>query len=521
MSIAKEKAVKDLKMVAALKLLKKLQDKRNGVVETSDLPEEYRSLLVTTGFLRQVSKGWYVRGNPTDSPGDSTSWYASFWPFLSGYLRKRFAKRYCLNPEASLLLQTGGTVIPRQVIAVTKESGNSVLNLLFDTSLLVYADERRVPKSRIEVHGLQVLPLPEALCRVQPKFFVSNPREIEIALAQIRDASELLTTLLSDDGMPTAAGRLAGALVQACRQDEADRVVKTMSNAGYKVLVTNPYAEIEGFVPTIGATRERSPYVLRLKSMWTGWREDVLSIFPPAPSMPADAENYLQQVQDRYVADAYNSLSIEGYQVTDALIERVAKNGWSPEDNPEDKASKDAMAARGYYQSFQSVCQTIKAVLGGEDVGKAVKRDHHEWHSELFAPAVTLGILKKHELAGYRTGPVFIRNSQHTPLPRDAIMDSMEALFDLLIDEPEPAVRAVLGHHLFVFIHPYFDGNGRLGRFLMNTMLAAGGYPWTVIRMKSRTQYMAALEEASVKGNIKPFTRFVLDEMNDWTLEKA
>lgn len=515
MNPAKETTVSDPKMVAALKLLKKLQDKHSGVVETSDIPEDSRSLLVSTGFLRPVSKGWYVCSNPKDSLGDSTSWYASFWPFLSGYLRKRFGKRYCLNPEASLLLQTGGTVIPRQVIAVTKESGNFVLNLPFDTSLAIYQDERRVPKTRIEAQGLQVLPLPEALCRCQPRFFMSNPREIEIAIAQIRDVSELLTTLLADEGMPTAAGRLAGALAQACRKDEADRIVKTMSSAGYKVLVANPYAGIEGFTPTIGATRERSPYVLRLKSMWAGWREDVLSIFPPAPGLPTDADAYLQLVQDRYVADAYNSLSIEGYQVTDALIERVAKNGLNPEDNEEDKESRDAMAARGYYQAFQAVKQTIGAVLEQENAGKAVRRDHHEWHGELFAPAVTLGIVKKHELAGYRTGPVFIRNSQHTPLPRDAILDSMEALFGLLSEEPEPSVRAVLGHHLFVFIHPYFDGNGRLGRFLLNTMLASGGYPWTVIRMKSRTRYMAALEDASVKGDIRPFAQFVLDEMND------
>lgn len=521
MGIAKGAAVKDPKMVAALKLLKRLQDKHNGVVETGDLSEESRSLLVATGFLRQVSKGWYVCANPKDGPGDSTSWYASFWPFLSGYLRKRFGKRYCLNPEASLLLQTGGTVIPRQVTAVTKESGNSVLNLPFETSLLVYEDERRVPKTRIDVQGLQVLPLPEAICRVPPKFFVSNPREVEIALAQIRDVSELLSTLLSEDGLKTPAGRLAGALSQAGRQDEAERIVKTMGNAGYKVLLTNPYAEIDGFVPTIGATRERSPYVLRLKSMWAGWREDVLSIFPVAPGVPVDADSYLQQVQERYVADAYNSLSIEGYQVTDALIERVAKNGWNPDDNEGDKESRDAMAARGYFQAFQSVKQTIRAVLEGENVGKVVQRDHHEWHGELFAPAVTLGIVKKHELAGYRTGPVFIRNSQHTPLPRDAILDSMEALFDLIVEEPEPAVRAVLGHHLFVFIHPYFDGNGRLGRFLLNAMLASGGYPWTVIRMKSRTKYMAALEEASVKGNIKPFAQFVLDEMRGWIPEKS
>lgn len=512
--------IKSPRMVAALKLLKKLQAKHNGVIESADLPEESRSLLVTTGFLRQVSKGWYVCSNPKDGPGDSTAWYASFWPFLSGYLRKRFGKRYCLNPEASLLLQTGSTVIPPQVTAVTKESGNSVLNLPFNTSLLVYQDERRVPKSRVSVQGLEVLPLPEALCRVQPRFFLSNPREIEIALAQIRDVSELLTTLLADTGLPTAAGRLAGALSKSGRTDEAERVVKTMNSAGFKVIVANPYAELPGFASTIGTTRDRSPYVLRLKSMWAGWREDVLSIFPPASGLPTDADSYLQQVRDRYIADAYNSLSIEGYQVTDALIERVANHGWDPEENPDDKASKDAMAARGYFQAFQSIQQTLRLILAGENAGEAVRREHHAWHSELFAPAVKLGLLKPHELAGYRTGPVFIKNSRHTPLPRDALLDAMEVLFDLLSAEPEASVRAVLGHHLFVFIHPYFDGNGRLGRFLMNTMLASGGYPWTVIRMKSRERYMAALEAASVQGNIRLFAQFVLDEMNDWTPER-
>ena len=108
---------------------------------------------------------------------------------------------------------------------------------------------------------------------------MSNPREIEIALAQIRDVSELLTTLLADDGLPTSAGRLAGALAQAGRQGEADRIVNTMGKAGFKVSMTNPYADIPGFASTIGLTRDRSPYVLRLKSMWAGWREDVLSIF--------------------------------------------------------------------------------------------------------------------------------------------------------------------------------------------------------------------------------------------------
>jgi len=71
-----------------------------------------------------------------------------------------------------------------------------------------------------------------------------------------------------------------------------------------------------------------------------------------------------------------------------------------------------------------------------------------------------------------------------------------------------------LGHFIFVYIHPYVDGNGRMGRFLMNTMLASGGYPWTVIPVERRDAYMAALEAASVDQNIGPFADFLAELVN-------
>jgi hypothetical protein len=501
-------------LAAALKVLKRLQDKHHGVVEYKDLKDDQRALLVDTGFLRPVMKGWYICSNPADGDGESTAWYASFWAFISGYMSKRFGKRYCLNPEASLLLHTGNTTVPRQVTVVSMDGGSTVVKMPFDTSLLVYPDEKRVPKSRVEVRGLQVWPLAEALCMSGPQFFVNHPTEAEIALAMVRDASELLTTLLASDGMPASAARLAGALQFTQRPSDADRIVKAFAQAGVTLKPSNPF---ERTAPSLTPSRERSPYVLRLKSMWAAWREDVIAIFPPAPGRDMDSSAYLAQVQERYGSDAYNSLSIEGYQVTDALIARVARGDRNPDGDPEQQEIRNVLAARGYYQAFQAVKESIARIFKEASAGEVVRRDHHDWYAELFGPAVSAGVLKRHQLAGYRTGPIFIRNSMHTPIPREAILDGLETLFDLIRDEPHPGVRAVLGHHLFVFIHPYFDGNGRIGRFLMNALLASGGYPWTVITMKRRAEYMTALEQASVHRNIKPLATFIKEEMEQWS----
>lgn len=504
-------------LAAALRALKRLQEKHQGVVESSDLSEGHRVLLTDTGFLRPIMKGWYVCGNPRDGAGYTTSWYATYWAFVSGYLSKRFGKRYCLNPEASLMLHTGSTTVPRQVTCVTSESGTSKVDLPFSTSLLIYPQPKNVPTSRVDVRGLQVWPVTEALCMTGPQFFVNTPREAEIALAMVRNASELLTTLLAGDMMVTAAARLAGAFQFIKRPDDADRIVKAFAQVRIKLKPVNPFKLAE---PTLEPTRDRSPYVLRLRSMWAGWRQDVINAFPPAPGFRGKADEYLAQVEERYVSDAYNSLSIEGYRVTDELIERVARDDWDPDGDPEHNKTKDALAARGYFQAFHAVKDSIGKVLAGEDAGAVVGRDHHDWYAELFGPAVAAGIVERSPLAGYRSGPIFIRNSMHTPVPREAILDSLEALWDLLKAEPEASVRAVLGHHLFVFIHPYFDGNGRIGRFLMNALLASGGYPWTVIRVSRRDVYMKALEAASVEGRITPLAEFIAQEMAEWSPER-
>ena len=243
--------------------------------------------------------------------------------------------------------------------------------------------------------------------------------------------------------------------------------------------------------------------------MWAEMREDILKNFPVLESSDIDADSYLKLVEDNYVNDAYHSLSIEGYIVSPELIQKVQEGNWNPE-LESDKKQKDALAARGYWQAFQEVKGSIKQVLDGENAGSIAKKEHSDWYRELFSPSVKAGLLKASDLAGYRNMPVYIRYSKHVPLSTGAVRDAMPTLFELLAEEDNLLARVVLGHFIFVYIHPYMDGNGRIGRFLMNLMLASGNLSWLVIPVEKRNEYMSALEEASVNKDILPFTKFIL-----------
>ena len=152
------------------------------------------------------------------------------------------------------------------------------------------------------------------------------------------------------------------------------------------------------------------------------------------------------------------------------------------------------MAARGYWQAFQAVKASVAGIIGGANSGALVRTAHRDWYRELFQPCVAAGLLPASALAGYRNYQVYLRTSRYIPPRWETVRDAMPALFDLIEQEPEPGVRAVLGHWLFGYIHPYPDGNGRVARFLMNAMLASGGDPWTVIRVEDRDAYWLALK---------------------------
>jgi fido (protein-threonine AMPylation protein) len=322
---------------------------------------------------------------------------------------------------------------------------------------------------------------------------------------------------LLDEGRSVVAGRLAGAFRRIGRGGIADEIVSTMKSAGYVIRENDPFTPEQTFILLETAA---PPIVGRLQALWEAARGTVIEAFPKAPGLPKKPADYLSFVDDIYTSDAYHSLSIEGYSVTPELIERVRSGAWNPKDNVADAESKNALAARGYWQAFQLVKNSVAEVISGKDPGALIQAAHREWYRELFQPFVMAGIVPATALAGYRQNPLYLRGSRYVPPRAEAVSDAMGALFDLLEKEPEPSVRAVLGHWLFGYIHPYPDGNGRMARFLMNVALASGGYPWTVIRVEDRDEYLHALDRASIDLDIAPFANYVAGRVR-WSMQKA
>jgi hypothetical protein len=498
-------------LAAALKVAKAAAI--DGVIEHSSIEQRQREILMNAGCLTQVIRGWYLLTKP-EASGTSTVWYVGFWPFIRHYLFKRFGKQeYCLSADASLDLHTGEGQIARQVTVITKKTSNQTINLPENTSLLLYTDTKNFPENPVKLNGIYVMSLPLALCRLSPAYYKIKPLNVEIALKLLPAVADVSRILL-EGGLVTDAGRLAGAFRVIGDSQKADQIVRDMQAAGLSITEENPF---ENHSPVL-VGRIKSAYAGRIEAMWKKMRQTVIEMFPePHEVSPSKQERVIKVILDRYKHDAYHSLSIEGYEVTEELIQKIAENKWSPEADPKDQEQINVMAAKGYFEAFKKVIESVKNVIEGENPGKVFEEDLQDWYRALFSSSVQAGIIKASDLAGYRNGPVYIKGARHVPPGnKEAVLDSMETLFHLIREEEHPAVRAVLGHFIFVFIHPYMDGNGRIGRFILNLMLVSGGYAWTVIRAENRPQYMQSLEAASTEGQIEPFAQFVLSELKYW-----
>ncbi len=482
-----------------------------NIVHSKNMNPGQQALLHKNGYLKRIIKGWYLfdADLAAHGAGESALWYESIWSFIGQYLHSRFKDNYWLSAEASLDIHTDNNSMPSQIVVFVKNGTEQIIKLPNDMSLLL-TNGKNVPSEIVEHQDVRVYSLENATASAVPASYKNYPVSMQIAL-QAANLDKLTEALMRSKNK-ASAGRIIGAYEALGMRAESKKLHSVLSSVFDGIQIKNPFetAPVE-----IAARKKEAASAYRVRIIWEKSREVINALCsdkkPGFDFFSKSLDQTLDAVNELYVHDAYHSLSIEGYAVTPELIERVSRGGWSPETTEHDQDTMNALAARGYYDAFNLVKESLSEAYKKEDLSYLIDVGITQWHTALFSPCVTAGLISELDLAGYRKGPIYIRSSRHVPPACEQLMDCMQALKECLAAEESFAVKAILAHWLFGYIHPYFDGNGRTARLLMNFLLIVGGYNWVVVRREDKNEYMAALESASVGKDISPFSNFIMN----------
>jgi len=487
-----------------------------NIVHSKDVKPKQQALLVKHGYLKRIIKGWYLLDADLSAQkaGESALWYESIWTFIGQYLNFRFGDNYWLSAEASLDIHTDNNSMPSQIVVFVSDGAEGITQLPNNMNLLITKSKIK-PEGLTKFRGINVFPLETALAKSTPSSFKNNPLSMQVALKNAN--FEKLTDALMHSTNIASAGRLIGAYSVLKMRAESKKLETILAGVFGNIKIENPFlvAPI-----SLNEKRKEAASANRIRIMWQIMRQDIINCFKAHESeydfYLRPLEETLDMINELYIRDAYNSLSIEGYKVTPELIKRVSSGDCSPETIEQDKEAKDALAARGYFDAFNGVKDSITEAYKKEDLNYLIDVGITQWYTALFRPCVTTGLISEFDLAGYRKGPIYIRGSKHVPPASEQLMDCMTALKESIDEEDSFVVKAILGHLFFGYIHPFPDGNGRTARFLMNFLFIIGGYNWVVIKQETRDRYLDALELASVGKDIVPFAEFILE-----TIESA
>jgi Fic family protein len=202
--------------------------------------------------------------------------------------------------------------------------------------------------------------------------------------------------------------------------------------------------------------------------------------------------------------DAYHSTTMEGYRISREISDAIVRGEPLPDGPQDQKTLEAAMAVQGYTIAYSQVLERARRK---DPIDTGLILDLYE---ALFRPSVDAGITDAPALRGWRAGSVGLRGWRYVPPNPKKIPDLIQGLERFAARADLDAItRALLLHLEFVAIHPFMDGNGRLGRLLMNYALLAGGLPWVTIRSDERIPFFRALEHAQVDGEAESLIEFV------------
>ncbi len=193
----------------------------------------------------------------------------------------------------------------------------------------------------------------------------------------------------------------------------------------------------------------------------------------------------------------YNSNAIEGNKLTLKETFLVINEGLTIKG----KSLKDHLEAKDHYDALNYLYEQIE--YGGRHTV-----------SEVFIRNIHRLIVKEtesEEVGKYRTSNVVIAGSDHNPPEASGVPFLMRDLLKWVQknkNKIHPIELSAVLHHKLVFIHPFFDGNGRTARLVMNLVLMQKGYPLVVVLKNDRKKYYQTLALAD-KGDYRPFVRFI------------
>jgi Fic family protein len=175
---------------------------------------------------------------------------------------------------------------------------------------------------------------------------------------------------------------------------------------------------------------------------------------------------------------------------------------------------EDGMTVRG-----KSLREHFEALNHNEAIGfveglakpdyKLTSRDVLDVH------ALVVQNIEKEFAGRYRNAGVRIAGANFVPpnvLKIDVLMDELISWANDETEELQAIVKATVFHHRFVWIHPFFDGNGRTARLLTNLFLMKDGYPPAIILKNDRLKYYTALNRAN-QGNYDKLLLLILQAL--------
>jgi Fic family protein len=223
--------------------------------------------------------------------------------------------------------------------------------------------------------------------------------------------------------------------------------------------------------------------------------DDKLALLNSFRSLPVSAVQKLKQQFE--IEMTYNSNAIEGNSLTLKETYLVINEGITIKGKP----LKDHLEAKNHQEALAYLYDLIE---------KDKKNTFSENLIRSLNQIVQQNIDK--EWAGrYRNSGVIIGGADHRPPEALEIPKLMQNLIGWVGDNKKkihPIELASILHHKLVYIHPFFDGNGRTSRLVMNIILMQSGFPLVIVLKNDRKRYYQTLSVAD-RGEYADFVNFI------------